>query len=216
MDTELISAYLTDLENFSSPDNRLDDYIQYLFSRVAQRSELNSAQSVAYHNRAALWAMAIKLGHRRFAYLVGLPRLSISNPNLTLKGRGDLALHFVYSVGLQLASGMEISFNLGEMKEVLDANRGGSGFSFADLVADTAGNLFATHLSQATPEVIKATQILAHRADENLYMPSITRKQEGLSQAEFQRQFGSTDSDKYQAEVAAIHNEILALPLYRN
>ena len=38
---------------------------------------------------------------------------------------------------------MRAAFGIGELKELLDSNEGGSGFSFADMAADAAGVRFA-------------------------------------------------------------------------
>ena len=57
----------------------------------------------------------------------------------TLSGRGDLSLHFLYSVILEQVGKENIGLSIGELKELLDSNEGGSGFSFADLAADKAG-----------------------------------------------------------------------------
>lgn len=58
-------------------------------------------------------------------------------------GRKDWSRHFWVSAGLTVLSDGDRTMAVGLIKEIMDATPGGSGFSFADLAADRAGNLFA-------------------------------------------------------------------------
>ncbi len=66
----------------------------------------------------------------------------------TLRHRHDWTQHFVVSCGLTEVVGPALAEAAGLLKEQLDAQPGGSGFSFADLSADLAGIAFATRIKK--------------------------------------------------------------------
>ena len=107
--------------------------------------------------QSALHALAIYCGHVKYQNLIGdvVPRDRRQSLNgchsATLAGRHDLKQHFFISAGLQAASDANIAFTIGEFKELLDSDKGGSGFSFDDLAADRAGLRLAKRLLLATP-----------------------------------------------------------------
>ncbi len=116
-------------------------FVAPLFRQVAANADFGDEH---LHSRAAIMALAIYLGDPRFAELLGMtlqPPANRVSPHwrTLLRGRADLRLHFVYAAALQVLAEEGLSYALGELKELLDANRGGSGFSFADLAADRAG-----------------------------------------------------------------------------
>jgi hypothetical protein len=121
--------------------------LQSAFLRAEQRSAQTSA---AAENRAALVALGVLAGDPRLARLLArqgdppLPRLKLKEArDTTLRERNDWARHFLASAALSLLSSESISRTTGLLKEELDAGTGGSGFSFADWMADQAGILFA-------------------------------------------------------------------------
>ena len=61
----------------------------------------------------------------------------------TMHGRRDLAQHFAVSAALAVLVGPQAAEQVGVAKEISDS-RGGSGFSFSDLLADIAGIEFAS------------------------------------------------------------------------
>ena len=67
----------------------------------------------------------------------------------TMLKRHNVARHFTLSAALVVLSGPQGAEAAGLGKEILDS-RGGDGFSFADLCADMAGVMFATHVWTAT------------------------------------------------------------------
>ena len=72
-------------------------------------------------------------------------RLKVLNTP-TVHGRHDLAQHFAVSAALTAMSGAKAAEAAGLLKELLDAEPGGSGFSFCDLASDLSGVAFAEWL----------------------------------------------------------------------
>ena len=101
-------------------------------------------------NRAAILALAIACGDRWIEKLLGTISAGDASPLarrrlmwVRLRGRNDWAKHFVVSGALTLLVDKTATEAIGVLKETLDAGKGGSGFSFADLLADEAGRRFA-------------------------------------------------------------------------
>lgn len=133
---------------------------------------------------------------------------------MTLRERVDLQKHFVYSAALELFSSQYASDALGEFKEFLDSNQGGSGFSFADLQADRAGTRLAMIVTGSETSAQKAQQILSSITDEQL-LPSISGLKEGLSKSRFKQEYKTVNSDSYQKMLGDIDDRLKRLPLYR-
>ena len=129
----------------------------------------------------------------------------------TLHGRHDLAQHFSVSAALTAAAGPQAAESAGILKEKLDS-RGGSGFSFADLSADFAGIAFARHLL-AKPERLADIE-KSFRIDD--YTISPRGLPEGLTAAQFEKQYGSLTDERYLRVQEDIRKRIAALPGYRD
>lgn len=194
----------------------LTDYIRLLMKRVKQRSNPNNAVE---HNRAAILALAIFVGHHRVANFVGdvQPNAdkALRPASLpTLRGRNDLARHFIISAALKVLSEQGVTLAIGEFKELMDRAMGGSGYSFVDLTADMAGVAFAD--VGTTPATAVDFQIkLARLHQEGDIMPPIEGIVEGLSKAEFVERFEKVDSEAYLQEVEEIKTRLSAIPLYQ-
>lgn len=128
----------------------------------------------------------------------------------TLQGRHDLAQHFSVSAALTAVAGEQAAESAGILKEMLDS-RGGSGFSFADLSADFAGIAFARHLLDK-PNRLAVFEKNFRIGD---YTISPRGLPEGLTAAEFEKQYGSLKDERYQRLQADIRKRINALPGYR-
>jgi hypothetical protein len=127
-----------------------------------------------------------------------------------LHGRHDLAQHFSVSAALTAATSPQAAESAGILKEILDS-RGGSGFSFADLSADFAGIAFARHLL-AHPERLADIE-KSFRIDD--YTISPRGLPEGLTAAQFEKQYGSLKDERYLRVQEDIRKRIAALPGYR-
>lgn len=222
-DSELVKHYYQGLCRFhkqSELGNRvsLGAYLGYIFSDAQQRS-LESDEASA-ENEAALLALAIFLGSEKFNTVVGAldeTLLRACKPygrHVLLANRKDLRLHFIFSAALKVISSSGVSFSIGEFKELLDSQRGSSGFSFADLAADRAGIRFAElAVDESGAHVIqkRASQL----AREVVFFPSISGLQEGLHQQEFE-QLGGIESEYYKKHLAIIEARIDQLALYKS
>ncbi len=129
---------------------------------------------------------------------------------LTMQGRRDLAKHFFLSAHARLVIGAAAAQGVGLAKELLDAQYG-TGFSYADMVANRAGVIFAEQLlakNISLSEVAKNFQV----AD---YLPSIADLAEGLRVEALQDQLAETAENSLRAELKRIEARVRMLPAYR-
>ncbi len=175
-----------------------------------------SASDAIAANRAALLALAAYAAGRTLPAPGLVATASAPRPfrPLTLRGRRDLAQHFLGAAVLASQGGDTLAELLGLAKEMNDMTRG-SGFSFADLAADLAGTRFSHH---ATRDQARA-RALRRRARAGLtegdLMPDIRGLPEGIKQATFAADYGSTQSPAYRAIQEVIERRIQGLGLYR-
>lgn len=168
--------------------------------------------------KAALLALTLYCGEDAFGPAVGAnlgPGMRGGRNNCdgtTLGGRDDLKRHFVVSAGIYAARAGGTAFGMGELKELLDSNPDGSGFSFDDMAADLAGVRFATLLFE-TPAGDQPA-LLARIGSEADVLPPLDDLPSGLSEAEFSERYGDVDSAAYAAEIAEINRRLDAMPLY--
>jgi hypothetical protein len=168
--------------------------------------------------QAALHALALYCGDARFGLAIGVAlgdRLGGGRNRCrrtTLEGREDLRQHFTLAAGLYAASDGGATFGLGELKELLDSNQGGSGFSFDDIAADLAGARFAETFLRRPRE--EWPRMLAAIRTERDVLPRLDDLPSGMSEADFRARFGSVDDPRYRALIAEIERRIAALPLY--
>jgi hypothetical protein len=221
-DSSLIDLYYGRLlqtgQNFQAlPPPSLASYLGPLFRLARERSATGDPVK---ENSAALLALAIYLGDPRFDKLAGLnlkPELlgrSAYRQGVHLGGRQDLRLHFVISAGLKLLTDQGISNAIGEFKELLDAGRGGSGFSFVDLAADRAGIRFAETATDPGGGALRLQQLLAGNPAELLVFPIVADLPENIPQEQFEQLYKGVDSAKYNRVVAEIDRRIDSCPAY--
>jgi hypothetical protein len=147
--------------------------------------------------------------------LVSSQRPLVSAPSgVTLGGRQDLMLHFLYSAGITMATQQGIGIAAGEFKELLDSGNDGSGFSFADLAADRAGIKFVTVATASEAAARQLQESLVANNGEAGFFPDTADLQEGLSEEQFRQQFGSVESEHYHKQLALIDQRIARLPVY--
>lgn len=181
----------------------LDELLQPLFSLAQSRSSEN--REPASENRALLLALGVAVSGSAIDNLVGeQDAAGTQRPlyiNLTLRGRSDLASHFAISAAITAAGGGALADHVGVFKEV-DDSRGGSGFSFADLLADRAGvSLAETALG---PKAAALQDYMNRRIAEAGYMPAFDQLPEGLLELEFKARYEDLDSATY----ALVNKEI--------
>lgn len=193
----------------------LSAYMKPLFHEAQLQSQDSRASA---ENAAALLALAIYLGDGRLESVIGpvskkiqLPSRKITDKVL-LANRKDLRQHFVISIALRVLSDSGMSFAIGELKELMDAGQGGSGFSFVDLAADRAGIQFAL-LATNPLTAVGLQERMSMVTDNNLFFPNISGLKEGLTEQEFIQQYGNTESEAYQAMLVEVDQRIADTPL---
>ena len=222
-DPQVVAIYyrqVTDLATLvpAGYQTSLGKYMTPVFELASRRSASGSAIE---ENRAAIMALAIALGTSRFEMFTGpveAPGESKSrriDASITLKGRDDLRLHFLYSAALKLAADSGVSFALGEFKELLDSNEGGSGFSFADLAADRAGIRFAEEATRDEAHARRLQKSMSLDASESSFFPGLDDLPEGLAKREFASAYGDLESPAYKQALNEIDRRLEALPLFR-
>lgn len=191
----------------------LETLLAVVFARAAERARDGDA---VRENRAALVALALQVnGNQHRALVPDAPAWPPGRARrVVLHARHDLAQHFLISAALAAAAGTPLAEVVGLYKELADADDG-SGFSFADLAADRAG----MHFGQIATATAAAAVALQRQAATGLavtdFMPAIADLPEGLSAAEFARQFGDTDSPAYQRLSAEIDRRIATCAIHR-
>jgi len=183
-----------------------------LFALAAERSA-DGGDALA-ENRAALLTLTFFANDRPLGLVVPAayhwPR---PQPlTLTLRQRQDFALHFLISAVIAAEAGTPLADAVGLWKELADARRGGSGFSFNDLAADRAGTRFG-ELAVRDPVRLQA-RIAAGVGDVDL-MPEPGDLPQHLPQAEFIARYGGVGGAGYSRMLAEIEARIDALPLFR-
>jgi len=197
------------------PNGTFAQFLHFAVDRAAMRA---TAETARYEMQTALFATAIQCGHHKLQFLIGevvppdLVRTPSACSQATLAGRRDLRAHFALSAGLQIASDAGFAFAVGEYKELLDASRGGSGFSFDDIAADRAGIEFAIFLTESNPADWPA--IAANLAQEQDMFPRIDDLPSLMPQAEFEDRFGGVDTPAYRQMLAKIDARITDLPVF--
>ncbi len=128
--------------------------------------------------------------------------------------RTDLAQHFMGAAALTASTNSRVANALGEVKELSDAQAGGSGFSFVDLAADKAGSRFG-EVAVSSPENARHIQkSMAQIKDYSDFMPDPRDLPEHMNEKEFKLMFESTQSAAYFALAEQIDNRIALMPIY--
>ena len=212
-----VEFYINLIEKSQLKSNSLAPYLIELFQNVEKYS--NKDDAIA-ENKAALWALVIVFGNKKFANYLG----ENYQPKKDFKGkrihnRQDLGLHFLYSIFLELTGEQYIAAKIGEYKELLDSNKGGSGFSFADLAADLAGIKLSKELTsnpkKGSKIIQQFAQISKNNMLESMVFPSISGLPEGISEARFTEIYGNVNSDEYKKITQKINSRINQLYIYQ-
>lgn len=214
-DIEFYLQQLKQLQRQHKRERRLAFFAHELLQVAANRAD-NSNLETEYKN--ALWALAVAFASKRFIYYAnpGVKLHQVPNmPPMLLNGRRDLTLHFLYSAVLQMLGNTQLSQQIGNLKEIMDADRdsGGSGFSFVDLAADRAGTHFAEHLPSITPQQLNRFNSLTF---EQAIMPPTQDLPEGLTEQQLQQQLGGYNGAGFKQLEQEITGRINALKLYNS
>ena len=226
-DVTKVGYYYQEIFTFSkklSINPSLSRYIAFVFRQAKQQTELLSNTTAVIENRAALTALTLFFGPDNLMLLVGdmkpLTPREISRRRLlqkitTLHKRTDLQKHYIYSIALQLTSNQNASDAIGEMKEFLDSNEGGSGFSFIDLQADRAGTRLALLATNTEKKAFFIQTLMAADFSEVDLIPSLHHLPENINQAEFEEEYRDINSYAYKTILNEIDNRLYQLALYQ-
>jgi hypothetical protein len=183
-----------------------------IFALAAKRSAAGG--DATEENRAALLTLTFFANHRPLALVVPAadswpqPRLLA----LTLQRREDSPLHFLISALIAAEADTRLADVVGLWKELDDARRGGSGFSFNDLAADRAGTRFGEF---AVREAARLQARIAAGVAEADLMPEASDLPESLPEDEFVKRFGGVGGVAYKRMLAEIEARVDALPVFR-
>jgi len=173
-------------------------------------------------NRAGLFALGVLLGHPRVGELLGSVSAGDENAaarralgRVALRGRSDWTKHFCVSAVIAILSDEAVSDAAGLLKEELDAGTGGSGFSFADLVADRAGTTFAVCATrdEAAARAMQSRLAGGFRVDD--FFPPAADLPEGIPDAQLQSRYGGVGGEAYRRLIEQIERRIAACAAYR-
>ncbi|MBN1294591.1 MAG: hypothetical protein JXB48_22320 [Candidatus Latescibacteria bacterium] len=203
-----------------SPSITMKDCMETVFQH-AEKCAIESRNPVD-ENQAAVFALAILIGYERIGKLVGPVTLddypvSVVDKfgTVSINGRTDWARHFLVSAALQLLSNIATSDAVGLLKEELDGDVKGSGFSFADYLADRAGTTFGAF---AVKDSLTATTLQARISEEFIisdYFPEAADLPENMYDEEFISVYGGVGGQKYGEIMETIERRIGRCPAYR-
>ena len=173
-------------------------------------------------NRAAIFALGTLLGHRRLEEFLGTVVPSRGSrtarralQRVPVRERTDWTKHFCVSAALALLSDTAVSDAAGLLKEELDADVGGSGFSFADLLADRAGTTFAVQATRNEASARAMQNRLAEGFQFDEIFPPAADLPEGIPDAELQSRYGGVGGEAYLRLIEEIEQRIAACAAYR-
>jgi len=185
--------------------------------RLAQ--ERSQTRDPVAENRAAILALAMLLGHPRIEKAVGpvsdwkLRQTGyVYLERVRLRGRRDWVRHFFVSAGLTVLTNTAVSDGAGLLKEEIDAGEGGSGFSFADLLADRAGTQFALAATHDAPAARRLQERLSGQFAIDDVFPSAAGLPEGIPEAQLQEEYGGVGGPKYQTYLNRIEQRLASCP----
>lgn len=220
------------------PEKRMSlaEVLQFVFSNAAEQSR-SGADPVA-ENRAAIFTLAVYVINMDLDKLVERPkeveglRVSIAGDegeadvaeprkdrkhgfvSLQLRGRRDLAQHFLVSAAITASTGKGMADFLGLYKELGDS-MSGSGFSFADMAANRAGVEMAKLAVDSRESALEVQEFLSAQMVEDDFMLRIDHLPEGIMELEFRDIYEDVDSEAYGVVEEEIERRLRECRLYQ-
>ena len=198
-----------------SPDKQpaFNECVENVFALARIRSI--DGRDPVIENRAAIFAMGMLMGHRRVKEFLGPVNISHSNhaarrilSRVVIRGRSDWTKHFCLAAAIALLSDEIVSDAASLLKEQLDSDIGGSGFSFSDLLASRAGTTFAVWATR-NEDAARAIQnhiVRGFQIDD--FFPPAADLPEGLTDAELQTKYGGVGGEGYSRIIQDIERRI--------
>jgi hypothetical protein len=198
-----------------------EGFVRLLEIAFAYAEDNSHGTDAVLPNRAAILALGKLLGDDNVARVGGrdLDLGAVDERNrlrqrIRLGGRVDLSQHFWVSAALTVLSDEQRSLAVGLSKEMMDSTPGGSGFSFVDMAANTAG----IRLAAAATRNSESAHALQARVAKGVAVadvfPSVAELPEGLSRDALQAAFGGIGGVGTQRLLTEIDRRIAALALY--
>ena len=173
-------------------------------------------------NRAAILALGKILGDDNVAR-VGGRDLDLGPPEarlalrrrIMLGGRGDLSQHFWVSAALVALADESRSLAVGLSKEAMDSTPGGSGFSFVDMAANSAGIRLAAAATRSSQSAHTMQSRIRRGVEVADVLPSLRELPEGIGRDQLQADYGGLSGAETRRLLGEIDRRIAELPLYR-
>jgi hypothetical protein len=134
---------------------------------------------------------------------------------ILLGGRGDLSQHFWVSAALTVLSDEQRSLEVGLAKEMMDSTPGGTGFSFVDMAANSAGIRLAAVATRTSRSAHDLQTRIRQGVEVSDLLPSIRGLPEQITSDRFQTEFGGLGGPETRRLLGEIDRRIGELPLCR-
>jgi hypothetical protein len=199
-----------------------DGFLRLLEIAFAYAEDNSHGTDAALPNRAAILALGKILGDDNIAR-VGGRDLELGPPDarvalrrrIQLGGRGDLSQHFWVSAALAVLADQQRSLAVGLGKEMMDATPGGTGFSFVDMAANSAGIRLATAATRDSRSAHTVQMRIRQGVEVADLLPSTRGLPEQITGDRFQTEFGGLGGTETRRLLGEIDRRIGELPLYR-
>ena len=198
-----------------------DEGFVMMLHHALEEAELNSSEiDSVFANKAAILALGVILGEEKVAKVARReidpsyrPRIDALRNRITLRERHDLARHFWVSAALAVVSGEAKSTAIGKAKELMDAEPGGSGFSFIDMTANSAGIRFAVLATKNETQARNMRERVRQSDSSFDLCPSIDGLPEGMTSVQLQEQYGGIGGEKSRRLFEEIRTRLLSCKL---
>ncbi|MCF8092442.1 MAG: hypothetical protein K9K21_04735 [Desulfotignum sp.] len=204
--------------SFQGKHVSLIHFMKPMFMLALENTAL-SRDPVAENTAVVQVLAAHVMGRDLAGYLVSEIRATLlpSRPDVVfqLMNREDMAQHFLVSAAITMLGSSRLAGSMGLAKEMDDA-RAGSGFSFADMAANTAGvkmGRFAVSGPVNARILQKRMASLSHETD---FMPDISNLPENMGSDEFNTRFTDTRSAGYARVMDLIESRLASCRIYQN
>lgn len=193
-----------------------------LKTTFALARERSAGGDAVVENQAAILALGVLLGHPRIEDLLGRvvrnrdQETAWQIPDyIVLQGRLDWTRHFCVSAAITILSDESTSDMCGHLKEELDTDTGESGFSFADLLVDRAGTVFAARATRDKEAALAMQHCLIGGFHIEDICPLASDLPEDLSDVDLQSCYGGVGGEGYRWMIEEIEQRIAMCVAYR-
>ncbi len=205
------------LENTQDLPRSDDAFVQVLQIAFAYAEDNSNGTDAVLPNQAAILALGVILGEDRVARVGGRQlepggqkQRAALRRRVSIRGRNDLSQHFSVSAALTVLSDAQRALTVGIAKEMKDSTPGGSGFSFVDMGANKTGIRFAVAATRNQDSARSIQLRIAQGLDMDDFFPDFRDLPEGMSDKEFQAEYGGLGSARTQGILAEIDRRISA------